>query len=129
MPTAQAASLFNSVPPRDHFGLLNNGNPDWKKIVRILDLKKAEVSNASNTAFGNVRYDEKMPDELRERLTEWATAINLVGCFFNDDEKTLLWFRVPNPALGGMSPRDMIRIGRFRKLLRFIQTALSENQR
>ena len=68
-----------------------------------------------------------MPAELKERLTEWATVLNLVEGFFNNQDKTLLWFTIPNPLLGGMSPRDMIRVGRFRKLLNFIQTALDEN--
>ncbi len=70
-----------------------------------------------------------MPAELRERLTQWATALNLVAGFFQDQGKTIIWFFMPNPLLGGMSPRDMIRVGRFKKLLNFIQTALDENQR
>ena len=70
-----------------------------------------------------------MPSDLRERLVEWATAINLVGSYFNDANKTMLWFQISNPQLGGMSPRDMIRVGRFKKLLKFIQTALDENTR
>jgi uncharacterized protein (DUF2384 family) len=69
-----------------------------------------------------------MPKELQERLMEWAVALNLVAQFFNDEQKTVLWFRTPNPLLGDMTPRDMIRVGRFRKLVRFIQTALSENE-
>jgi hypothetical protein len=70
-----------------------------------------------------------MPAELRERLIEWATAINLVANFFGDGDKALLWFQTPNPLLGNMTPRDMIRVGRFKKLLKFIQTALDENIR
>ena len=70
-----------------------------------------------------------MPTELRERLTEWAIALNLVEGFFQDQKKTILWFSIPNPLLGDMSPRDMIRVGRFKKLLNFVQTALNENQR
>jgi hypothetical protein len=31
--------------------------------------------------------------------------------------------------LGNITPRDMIRIGRFKKLHRFILNALSENER
>jgi hypothetical protein len=69
-----------------------------------------------------------MPADLKLRLIEWATAINLVATYFNDLNKTMLWFQVSNPLLGDMSPRDMIRIGRFKKLQKFIQTALSENK-
>ncbi|HLX52475.1 MAG TPA: MbcA/ParS/Xre antitoxin family protein, partial [Aquella sp.] len=60
---------------------------------------------------------------------EWATAINLVAEFFNDPNKTMIWFKTPNPQLGDMSPRDMIRIGRFKKLFSFIQSALNDNKK
>jgi hypothetical protein len=69
-----------------------------------------------------------MPEELLERMREWATALNLVANFFNDEQKTMLWFQLPNPLLGNMPPREMIRVGRFNKLFKFIQTALSENK-
>jgi uncharacterized protein (DUF2384 family) len=77
----------------------------------------------------SVRYDKKGSKDLKQRLAEWATALNLVANFFKDEQKTILWFNTPNPLLGNMTPRDMIRIGRFKKLLNFIQTALDENKR
>ena len=70
-----------------------------------------------------------MPGELKERIIEWANAINLVGSYFKDIKKTMLWFQVPNPLLGNYSPRDLIRLGRFKKLIKFIQSALDENSR
>ncbi len=128
MSPVQSSALFNSVP-EDRFHFFNRGEPDGKKVVSFFNFKKEDVSVAANVPMTSVRYDNKMPDELRERLIEWATAINLVGVYFNDTDRTMLWFQVPNPLLGGMSPRDMIRVGRFKKLLKFIQTALNENQR
>ena len=66
----------------------------------------------------------------QEHMMEWATALNLVAGFFESDEqKTMLWFSTPNPLLGDMSPRDMIRVGRIKKLLKFIQTAVDENKK
>ena len=50
----------------------------------------------------------------------------VAGYFDGDIQKTYLWFTVPNPILG-MSPRDMIRYGRYRKLLRFVKSALAGN--
>jgi len=38
-----------------------------------------------------------------------------------------LWFRLPNPLLGDVSPRDMIRYGRYAKLQEFVMDALAEN--
>jgi hypothetical protein len=129
MSGSQAASLFSSVPQEDYFHIFDKGEPDAKKVIDFLKYKKEDVSRAANVPVSSVRYDEKMPSELRERLVEWATAINLVGSYFKDENKTMLWFQIPNPQLGGMSPRDMIRVGRFKKLLRFVQTALDENIR
>lgn len=126
--TAQPA-LFNTVPEQDYFHLFNHGEPDGKKVVDLLKYEKKDISVAADIPLTSVRYDEKMPTELKERLIEWATALNLVAGFFNDQEKTILWFRMPNPLLGGMSPRDMIRVGRFKKLLKFVQNALDENKR
>ncbi len=129
MNTAQTHSLFNSVPNKDVFNFFKHGEPDGKKVVDFLKYKKNDVSVAAGIPVASVRYDDRMPPDFRVRLVEWATAINLVGSFFKDREKTLLWFQVPNPLLGGLSPRDMIRVGRFKKLLRFIQTALDENKK
>ena len=69
-----------------------------------------------------------MPIELKERLIEWATAINLVASFFKNNEKTILWFNTPNPLLGEVTPRNMIRIGRSQKLIIFIRKAVLENK-
>lgn len=123
-------ALFRTVPKDDRFHLFNKGVPDGERVVKLLNYKKADVSSAANVPISSVRYESnKMPAELKERLTEWATALNLVANFFQDNDKAILWFRMPNPLLGDMSPRDMIRVGRFKKLLHFIQSALDENQR
>ena len=47
-----------------------------------------------------------MPQELKERLIEWAAAINLVADFFKDRDKTLLWFSISNPFLGDQTPKQ-----------------------
>jgi uncharacterized protein (DUF2384 family) len=122
-------ALFDTVPKHDYLSLFPEGATDYHKIIRLLDFKKNDVARASNIAVQSVRYDHpRMPRELADRLNEWATALNLVAQFFGDEQKTVLWFKTPNPLLGDMTPRDMIRIGRFRKLRRFIQNALSENE-
>jgi hypothetical protein len=63
---------------------------------------------------------------VREHLENVANICNLVFQFFNDDVKTKLWFQTPSPMLGNMSPRDMIRLGRYNKLLRFVTQAMEE---
>ncbi|CAM3007305.1 Uncharacterised protein [Legionella steigerwaltii] len=123
-------ALFRSVPNKDYLNLFHDGMVDGQKVVDILKYKKDDVAVAASVPVNSIRYDpKKMPADLKERLQEWATALNLVEEFFQDPEKTILWFSIPNPLLGGMAPRDMIRVGRFKKLLSFIQNALDENKR
>jgi len=123
---AERAEIFNTIPNHDYLGLFEADTP--KKVVNFLDLTTNEVSKAMGVSKQSVRYDEKMPKELRQRLEEIAIVCELVAGYFNGDvQKTALWFRVNNPALGGISPRDMIRFGRYHKLEKFIQNALAGN--
>lgn len=126
---AQVA-IFDTVPKNDLFNFFGKDNAvNGRRVVESLKFKKEDVATAANVPMTSVRYDGKMPADLEQRLIEWATALNLVGNYFQDINKTLLWFQVPNPHLGDYSPRDMIRLGRYNKLMRFIQTALDENTR
>jgi hypothetical protein len=40
-----------------------------------------------------------------------------------------LWFKTRNPLLGDISPRDMIRLGRFERLRKFIINAAIKKNR
>jgi len=123
-------ALFETIPKEDYLRLFHSGHTDYEKVVDLLDFRKKDVARATNLALHSVRYDPpKMPKELQERLQEWAIALNLVAQFFRDEQKTVLWFRTSNPLLGDIAPRDMIKIGRFKKLRQFILQALSENEK
>jgi len=122
-------ALFGTVPKEDYLSVFPSGGTDYEKVVDLLDFRKKDVARASNVALHSVRYDPpKMPKELQDRIQEWAVALNLVAQFFRDEQKTVLWFKTPNPLLGDIAPRDMIKIGRFKKLRQFILQALSENE-
>jgi antitoxin Xre/MbcA/ParS-like protein len=122
-------SIFRNVPDKDYLCLFAKGEAYPSKVVHFVDLKKEEVARATGVPSNSIRYDERMPQVLKDRLREIATLLNLVAQFFEgDQEKTLLWFKTPNPMLGNISPRDMIRFGRYKKLLKFVQNAISENQ-
>jgi len=123
-----AQSLFGSIAA-DKLNLFNDGVPDGKRVVELLKYRKSDVSRAATVSPKSVRYDSKMPAALKDHLTQWATALNLVASFFDDEHRTVLWFNTANPLLGNVSPKAMIRAGRFDKLLRFIQMALEENSR
>jgi uncharacterized protein (DUF2384 family) len=128
-PPLSSSTLFGTVPKEDHLLLFKSGHADYQRVVKLLNFNKRDVAKASNISWMSVRYDQKMPKELEERVQEWALALALVAQYFRDEYKTILWFKTPNPLLGNISPRDMIRIGRFKKLYRFIQNALAENER
>lgn len=57
-----------------------------------------------------------------------ASIYELVFQFFNDDMKARVWLRTPNPMLGGVSPRDMMRMGRYDRLLSFVTQAIEEGR-
>jgi hypothetical protein len=66
---------------------------------------------------------------MLERLVQIASICNLVAQFFDGNaEKTALWFTTKNPMLGDMTPRDMIRFGRYDKLRRFVIGAIVDDQ-
>ena len=124
--TAPVPEIFNTIPPHNYLGLLGENTP--KKVVNFLKLATNDVSKAMGVSKKSVRYDEKMPRELAERLQEIAIICELVAGYFNGDvQKTTLWFQVKNPALGDISPRDMIRFGRYEKLEKFVRNALAGN--
>lgn len=58
-------------------------------------------------------------------MIEIATICELVAEHLGSREKAALWFKISNPLLGNISPRDMLRMGRFKKLQRFVVEALS----
>jgi len=121
--------IFATVP-KDYLSFYKGDRPQYNRIVKFLELKTEDVSRATGVPLSSVRYDEKMPAELQERIQEWATLFNLVaGHFQGDAGKTALWFTTLNPLLGNVKPRDMIRFGRYKKLFKFVVNALAENRR
>ena len=121
-------ALYKNIPDKDYLDLFDGGHADYATVVRRLDFRKEDVALATGAPMTSVRYDNKIPKEIKERITEWAILLNLVAQHFNGDaNKTILWFTLPNHLLGNIAPRDMIRLGRYKKLLKFIINALSEN--
>lgn len=121
------SDLFNTVPSHDYLGLFEKDNAP-KKIIKFLDLSKEEVAKATGLPESSIRYDERIPKELSGRLLEIGVICDLVADYFEGDlKKTALWFKIKNPALGNLSPRDMILYGRYQKLVKFIRNALVGN--
>src|SRR3989338_3886607 len=104
MPTF-GSEIFATVPQKDYLSVLEHGRPNYQKVVEFLEFKKEDISKATGVALGSVRYDNKIPAELHERIREWASLLNLVAEYFHGDvKKTALWFTIPNPMLGNVTP-------------------------
>lgn len=118
--------LFSTVPDDLlHFGC--GSSFDAKRVPGFLGLKKEDVSRLASVSVKSVRYDDAIPEQVRERLEEIASIINMVAQAFDGDaDKTNAWFRARNPLLGDVSPRDMIRLGRYERLRKFIINAMIE---
>ena len=98
--------------------------------VDVLGLRREDVSRLASVSLKSVRYDDAIPEQVRERLEEIAITINMVAKFFDGDtDKTVTWFKARNPLLGDISPRDMIRLGRFERLRKFIISAVLKQNR
>lgn len=118
--------IFETVANQDFIGL--NQQHGIEKVVNFLDFKKNDVSKATGQPKSSIRFDERIPKELKKRLMEIGNIINLVAEQFDGDiNKTALWFNTKNPMLGNMSPIDMIRFGRYEKLQKFIFNVRSGN--
>ncbi len=123
-----AASLFSTVPARDHLGFWANHGLDAQGVARFLSLDKREVARIADVSPASVRWDHKIPQEVLEHMTDIAVICSLVAQFFDGDAaKTQLWFQTKNPLLGNISPRDMVRYGRHEKLRRIVMDALNDN--
>jgi hypothetical protein len=121
-------SLFGTVPQQDLLGFWANETLDSRKVADFLDLDRRTIAKVAAVAPASVRYDHKIPKEVAERLAEIANICELVAQHFEGNaQKTALWFKTRNPLLGDISPRDMIRFGRYERLRRFVAEALAEN--
>lgn len=127
--SASSFSLFDSVP-NDYFNFGEGGSFQPKVVPDVLGLKREDVSRLASVSLKSVRYDDAIPEQVRERLEEIAITINMVAKFFDGDtDKTVTWFKARNPLLGDISPRDMIRLGRFERLRKFIINAVLKQNR
>jgi len=117
-------SIVSHIANEDLLHLYREGRPDYKRIADLIKLSKADLSKISQVAKSSVRFDANIPEPVAERLREIANIANLVAEFFaGDAQKVGLWFEIANPMLGNVSPRDMIRIGRYKRLLNFVVSA------
>jgi hypothetical protein len=121
--------LFSSIPTHNYLGFMDEESRFiHKRVVDFLGFNQNDVAKATGVNKTSVRYDARIPEELAQRLTEIGIICELVAGYFKGDvQKTNLWLSTPNTLLGNMSPKEMIRFSRYRKLHRFIANALAGN--
>ena len=116
--------LYDTVSQSDPLNFWADKMLNYGRVSKFLEFSKQELSKIGGVAVKSVRLDERIPSDLKEHLEQIANICNLVAEFFEGDaNKTVLWFRTPNPMLGDMSPRDMIRLGRHKRLQKFVLAA------
>lgn len=122
--TSAQFALYDAVP--EDFLRFGHGEAfDAKRVATLLDLKKADISHLAHVAESSVRFDQSIPSAVKIHLEEIARSINLVAKNFHGDaDKTMTWFKTKNPMLGDIAPRDMIRLGKYDRLRRFIINAM-----
>jgi hypothetical protein len=129
MSSARPAASAVSRPVTGHIandilGLYTDGEPDYRRVADIAKLSKEDLGKIAKVAKSSVRYDNAIPAAVAERLREIANIANLVAEYFEGDvHKVGLWFELPNPHLGNISPRTMIRGNRYKRLLNFVLDA------
>ncbi len=72
----------------------------------------------------NMKKDQPMLPVSRTSIE----CVILLHSFFQDEKQIAAWLKLKNPNLGGMSPIQMIQMGKAPKLLQFIKNALDENK-
>ncbi len=121
-------ALFGNIHQTDPLEFWSNHGLDYGRLADFLDLDTNALSKIGGVSKQSVRFDDRIPRDLKDRLEQIANIIAMVaGYFEGDEQKTSLWFKTPNPSLGEISPRDMIRLGRYKKLLRFVAEARQAN--
>jgi hypothetical protein len=120
--------LFGTVADKSYLGFWANETLNAREVADFLDLNKRDVAKVAEVAPASVRYDKNIPKNVLERLKEIANICELVAQHFSGDiRKTALWFKTKNPLFGNISPRDMIRYGRYERLRRFVMEAIADN--
>ena len=122
--SVNSQSVFDNISRHDYLNFKVDDGINYQGVIDFLEMDRNDVSKMAGISKSSVRYDDRIPKELKDRLEEIANICQKVAEYFNGDvAKTALWFKASNPLLGNISPRDMIRIGRYKKLMKFIMEA------
>lgn len=123
MATQTTSNVFDNVSKAKRLPLYRkDGTTDPKLVADFISLQNQDVAKISDISLNSVRYEPgRIPINIQTRMAEIANICELVAEHFDGDpERTVLWFKSKNPILGGLTPRDMIRFGRYQKLIQIL---------
>lgn len=117
MTQVQNALFSNIAAKRIPSFYKENGETDYKEISVFLQLSNDDLAKIARISVKTVRFNGNIPIALKERMEEMKNVCELVFEMLGNIEKTQLWFKTKNQMLGNTSPRDLLRFGRYQKLL------------
>jgi uncharacterized protein len=127
---ARAAALFDTVPAQDFLQFWQSGLFQPQRVARFLGFGKVELAQLAGVSPASVRFDDKAPRILRERLMDIAATCALVAqAFEGNTTKTALWFATPNPELADLAPCELLRRGEHHALQRHVLEATMRDSR
>ena len=120
------SALFGTVPSALPALWNEQGQVRAGEVAKLLSFSQREFAQAVRLPPKGFSFKGRLPEEVEQRVREWATVLEEVARFFEGDlRKTTLWFRIPNPLLGDLEPRQMIQVGRARKLLQIVRDEIA----
>ncbi len=117
-------NLFSNVAKSDPLSFFSNhGLKSPQEVAHFLDLNEKDISKMAGVAKASIRWDDRIPKSVLHRMEEIANVCSLVAVYFDGDPaRTALWFSTP------ITPRDMLRFGRYGKQVEFVTEALLANE-
>ena len=121
--------IFNTVPKHDVFGFYNDrGAIQYSAVADTLKFNKKDVSKAVRVDIKLVRYEKSsIPEEIKTFFASIAWLLQVSHQHLQDKDKVIKWLNAPNPVCGGFSPKAMIHMGQYQKLLKIVSSYAEGN--
>ena len=120
---AYTPPIFNTVPKNDVFGLYEKDQIKYKAVADTMNFNRQEISKATRVATNSIKYEEnKIPDQVKVFFIAMTWLLYTTHEHLKDGNKVIQWLDSPNPSCGGFSPKDMIRMGQYKKLVRMVSS-------
>ena len=118
---AHTPPIFNTVPKNDVFGVYDKGRIRYKAVATAINFNRQEISKATRINISAVKYKEsEIPAKIKEFFMAMTWLLYTTHAHLQNKDKVLQWLDSPNPSCGGFSPKDMIRMGQYKKLVNIV---------